>query len=323
MSGPDDRESIERMRIAATAVAERDVKDARPLGFADVIARARALDPDAADEGAIAMAARIDADRERRHGHASPDELARFIASARRLAEADVRAREAEGVPPRRTAVRGRWTVPVVLAIAAAVVVMAIAGLTQMESMRVGTAPPRSQSAAVVEGEDVEVFDETVAARPHPGTMTPSPPAAPPVVEIAKPPAIPIAKPKRSSTEDQLRALADEAEAALARGELARADALLAKLIAIGGRHRLVELAFGDRFTIAHRGGVVGEQTKLWRAYLGKFPRGSFADDARAGLCRHADGNAARTCWTDYLADFPKGAYRSLARRTIEEVDPK
>ena len=97
------------------------------------------------------------------------------------------------------------------------------------------------------------------------------------------------------------------------------ADELFARLIAIGGRHPLVELAFGDRFTIAHQRGIIGQQTKLWRAYLGKFPHGRFADDARAGLCRHAAAKDEASCWTDYLADFPKGAYRGLAARSVAE----
>jgi hypothetical protein len=187
-----------------------------------------------------------------------------------------------------------------------------------MRSTQLGEATPHSQAPAVVEhGTRVESVDPSrVATTPTPA---PAPAVAPPPAEPAPVQAPNDPKPKRASTDAQLRALADEAEAALARGEHDRADELFARLIAIGGRHPLVELAYGDRFTIAHRGGIIAEQTKLWRAYLGKFPRGRFSDDARAGLCRHASAKDEGSCWTAYLADFPKGAYRGLAARSLAE----
>ncbi len=315
-----DDESIERMRAAATSAAERDIDQAKPPGFADVIARARAIDPDAADDHAIATASRMDDARERRGGGAGPDSLAIFVAAARRLAEADVRDRESEGIPPWRRSVRPAWVVPVALAIAAAALVVITAGITQMRSTRVGDATPHTQAPSVVEhGAQVESVDPSRVAT----TRTPAPAPAPTVATPVEP--APVQTPsepkaKRPTTDAQLRALADEAEAALARGEHRKADELLARLVAIGGRHPLVELAYGDRFTIAHQGGIIAEQTKLWRAYLGKFPRGRFADDARAGLCRHASTKDEGACWTAYLADFPKGAYRGLAARSLAET---
>ncbi|HET6582113.1 MAG TPA: hypothetical protein VFG69_01675 [Nannocystaceae bacterium] len=318
-------DSVERLRRAATEIAERDVLEARPPGLADVIARARALDPVALDEEAIATASRIDDMRERPVHGGPRDPLAAFIAAARKLAEIDVREREAEGVPPRRTSMRPTWVVAAAVAFAVAAAVVIAAGVTQMRSMRVDD-PRGSQAAASVERDETAdgIADELAQPpRPTPPRREPAPSelSAAPLEPPDPPAANATAKTKRPSPDSQLRALADEAEAALRRGELARADELLTRLIAIGGRHRLVELAYGDRFTIAHRSGIIGEQTKLWRAYLGKFPRGRFADDARAGLCRHAKRDASVDCWQDYLGDFPKGAYRGLAQRAIEEAD--
>jgi hypothetical protein len=288
-----------------------------------VIARARALDPDAASEDAITTASRLDDERDRRTGDPHADGLAAFIAAARRLAEADVRDREVDGVPPWHRRARAAWVMPVALALAAAALVVLAAGVSRLRSTRVVDVSPHSQAPAVVERDDAaepafEVAPPQRRATPSPA---PQPAATPAPVEVVPPTTAPEPKPRKPSTDSQLRNLADEAEAALARGELARADELLARLVAIGGRHPLVELAYGDRFTIAHRGGIIAKQTKLWRAYLDKFPRGRFADDARAGLCRHGGATGATACWKAYLADFPKGAYRGLARRTIEESD--
>ena len=77
----------------------------------------------------------------------------------------------------------------------------------------------------------------------------------------------------------------------------------------------MVELAFGDRFTIAHRNGDASKQVVLWQAYLRRFPKGRLADDARAGLCRHAAQSRRDRCWSEYLRDFPGGAYAEQARR--------
>ena len=80
-------------------------------------------------------------------------------------------------------------------------------------------------------------------------------------------------------------------------------------------RGGLVELAFGDRFTIAHRRGNAKQQVSLWKSYLRRFPTGRLADDARAGLCRHAPPPRRAGCWREYLRDFPGGAYSEQARR--------
>jgi hypothetical protein len=251
------------------------------------------------------------------------DPLEPLIVAARRCAERDVEEREAEGIPPPRRPALARFVAPAaIVALAAASALLVIGGLSWIAERRT-VSEERSQAASAAERHEVQ----------H-EISTPEPPAAPrrdrpqraPQIDAADTTGAPSepaplegtsTRGKRTDIEDRLRALAEAAEAALGRGELQRADDTLAKLITIGGRHRLVELAYGDRFTIAHRRGIIPEQTKLWRAYLQRFPLGRFADDARAGLCRHAPEAARTACWQRYLDEFPSGAYQAAARRAI------
>lgn len=126
----------------------------------------------------------------------------------------------------------------------------------------------------------------------------------------------PARKPPRHAR--SIAKLDAKARDALAAGNLSEADAALARLIQHGGKSRLAEAAFGDRFAIAHRLHGAAAQRKLWRSYLQRFPRGRFADDARAGLCRRAPKNADE-CWQRYLDDFSTGAYRAQAKRALAD----
>jgi hypothetical protein len=115
------------------------------------------------------------------------------------------------------------------------------------------------------------------------------------------------------SLADRLRRLDDEAEALLRAGDLAGADERYVEIAAIGGSRPEVEHAFADRFGLARARSDAASQRRLWRAYLDRFPRGSFADDARAGLCRGDTGPERDACWSRYLEAFPNGAYRREA----------
>lgn len=113
------------------------------------------------------------------------------------------------------------------------------------------------------------------------------------------------------SLEARLRRLDDEAEALLGAGDLAGADERYVEIAAIGGSRPEVEFAFADRFGLARTRRDAASQRRLWRAYLDRFPRGSFADDAHAGLCR-GDPEPG-PCWSRYLEAFPDGAHRREA----------
>ncbi|MCB9748934.1 MAG: hypothetical protein H6713_02890 [Myxococcales bacterium] len=129
-----------------------------------------------------------------------------------------------------------------------------------------------------------------------------------------------LESPRPRSLREQLAALDDDAEAALRAGELDAADAVYREIIRRGGRHRLVELAYGDRIALARRAGDRERRVALWREYLQRFPRGRFAEDARAGLCRVAEHGRA-DCWRDYLTRYPEGTYAALARRAIDSAE--
>lgn len=115
----------------------------------------------------------------------------------------------------------------------------------------------------------------------------------------------------RESLDDLLARLDDEAEACMQAGDLACADARYKEIVQRGGRRVQVELAFADRFHLARQRRDDDALRKLWTAYLARFPRGQFADDARGGLCRHATQQPA--CWRSYLADFPTGSFAAEA----------
>jgi hypothetical protein len=115
----------------------------------------------------------------------------------------------------------------------------------------------------------------------------------------------------------RLTELDAEAHAAWKAGDLALARTKFETIVQIGGRHRLADLAYGDLFTLARAGGHDRLEARLWKAYLGRFPRGRFSDDARAGLCRQASTSEQVRCWERYLRDMPKGSYRAQAEQAL------
>lgn len=114
---------------------------------------------------------------------------------------------------------------------------------------------------------------------------------------------------------DTLRAWSEEANALWRAGDLAGAERRFEKVVGLGGRSMLSELAWGDLFAIARQLGDEGRRVKHWGNYLRRFPRGRYADDARAGLCRLAA--TPSRCWRSYLEDFPHGSYRAEAKGQI------
>jgi len=239
------------------------------------------------------------------------DPLDRWISAATAVADHDLgradrpafsdvvaRARRRGSASTRR-----RWSIPL---LAAAAVLLAFS--VQRGLARHDAAEPRAFQAG---------------AQPDPGVLHPlpdppphAPPPSPAPIDRAEPTPLVNPTPRdtpRESLEDLLARLDDEAEARMQAGDLAGADARYKEIVQRGGRRVQVELAFADRFHLARQRRDDPALRKLWTAYLARFPRGQFADDARGGLCRHADAAAATTCWRDYLADFPRGSFAAEA----------
>ncbi len=107
--------------------------------------------------------------------------------------------------------------------------------------------------------------------------------------------------------EGRIAALESEAQVHWRAGELRKASSKFREIIRIGGRRRSVEVAYGELFSLSRQLG--GGREKLWRAYLKSFPRGLYAEDAKAGLCRLETGEARARCWEDYRARFPGGTH--------------
>src|SRR5690606_2792537 len=110
-----------------------------------------------------------------------------------------------------------------------------------------------------------------------------------------------------------------EAEARWQAGDLAGAEALYREIIAVGRGGRAADLAYGDLFSLVRQRHGGEAEVALWREYLQVFPRGRYADDARAGLCRRADAGARADCWRRYLEDLPQGVRRRQAARALGE----
>jgi len=313
----DARASLSRARAAV------------PPDFAAVLARAEALS--GRESGPIAVAPVDDGadddvvvDIRTRPRSGTTDGLDGLVADARAAVERMAEGARMRAIPP-MPRVRPRRTVRVVAAgvfglmAAAAAVTFTIVQVSS--PARVEATTPldqafRTAADAVTEGE----FE---AATPEPATPRPVARAAVvpvpdvPVVELA-PPTIATPGPAaerpavRPVDPDRLRTLSDEARRLWRAGDRTGAEAKFLEVTRAGGRTPLAELAWGDLFALARQMGDDGRLAKRWRGYVAKFPRGRYADDARAGLCRSSKTPGA--CWAAYLRDFPQGSYRAEAR---------
>jgi hypothetical protein len=150
-----------------------------------------------------------------------------------------------------------------------------------------------------------------VEPEPQPETKTDEvPPRSEPTERVGTAPPTNMA--------DRLADLDARARAAWKSGDLATAQQTFGKLVRIGGRRDIVELAFGDLFSVARQRGDATSLRRYWRAYAARFPDGHYTDDARAGLCRTSSGDRKLRCWRDYLRDRPAGTYRRDAEAAID-----
>jgi hypothetical protein len=349
-SGDPDH-ALDELLDAATAAPDDEPE--HRADFAAVLARAHRLDPTAmpahppgASQGGIDV---VEGTVDR--------VLASLVGAARDVAEHDIaaaatRSRPAPSIRPHRSLRVG--AVALALFASAAALVLAFGVLDVGRSATRDVAEGKSQAAAQLDAEDdlrgthepdsgdqiprrrtradmPEIEQPPVEVSAIPEEPAPlEPPAAAPVSPAASPPVAPeppapsksvgaARRPRGPDDAERVRRLDEEARRQLAAGELHAATATLREIVRRGGRGSIAQLAYGDLFTLAHQRGDAKAQRTLWRDYLRKFPRGRFADDARAGLCRHAKASEREACWSAYVSDFPRGAYRDQAARAVDD----
>jgi len=309
-----------------------------PLDFAAVLARAQrvATDEDRpllADSFAQAQrdAAEAPEDevvdiRGRAREDAAPGALDALIFDARASVDRMVVQTRMRAIPP-LPVVRPRPRLGVVVAAAGVLAAAAIAWVSAQgwvermetregegrrdQAFNIGTSPRTGGHAAE---RDPEPAPRERVRRVEPEAPVPVPVFEPP--PLVKPVTEPSA-PRPRVDADRLRTLSDEGRAAWRMGDRRGAEAKFLQVTAAGDRSALAELAWGDLFALARQLGDDARLHERWRAYVVKFPRGRYADDARAGLCRDADDGT--TCWAKYLRDLPNGSYRTEARGAVEK----
>lgn len=277
----------------------------------DVIDRARALDEAAVHE-ALRDSAVVHAEDD--VGEMPDAELAPFAAALAQRVHSLADARRLEPVPEPRRHVKWPWLSGAAMAVAA----IAIAAL--WPSLDTHSITERLRS-------DLEAAQRSVESEPTSGRAVerqPAPRQKPrsQTTEIETPEIeTPVDAPPDGAAPRRERTGLDEVEArAHAKwkaGNLADAEAALREVIRRSGRTRRAELAFADLFAVAHQRGGEPAQSRVWRAYLSRFPNGRFADDVRGGLCRRADATRRSACWTTYLEHHPHGAHAGQARKAV------
>ena len=296
-----------------------------PPDFAGALARARALAPErVAASVDVEDPAVIDirgGDRGTPAAEAALDTMVEDSRAAVLRMVADQRMRSIPPLPlpvQRRSA--SRWIVGGLLA--AATVVATIGGYRFVELAREREQPTAADQAFHLDATDehdgsaVEVEPAPSAVAPKPKTM-PSLGPAPLEQTIAAPrgdSAKSIVRRAAGLDDDALRTLSTEAHALWKNGDLRGAEQRFETITKKGGRSVQVELAWADLFSLARQSGNDSRRTARWTAYLASFPRGRFADDARAGLCR---AKKDPVCWAAYLRDLPKGSYRGEAEAAL------
>ena len=137
------------------------------------------------------------------------------------------------------------------------------------------------------------------------------------VADEAEPEPEPASTKAPRSPSEVCRELDRQAQERWRAGDIAGAKRAFRKIIRRGKPRKFVELAYSDLFTIARRNEGRAAEEALWREYLQRFPRGRFADDVRASLCRRAKPARRAACWERYLSDMKRGDHRDEARAAL------
>jgi hypothetical protein len=314
-------DGLEDERIAARAQPD----------LADAVARSHALDPTAVPRAWVEAARDLPPiAQESTSESATPQtaaELRFFLDEVRGLIDEQAAAVITRSAAMPRPVVaprsRRRWVVGLLAAAAIAALGLAVASdrwLARSEAPDV----PREVAGDVVEGREAH---EVAPPSPERTPIAELPTATPTVTPIPapivrgtprrdRPAAAPVPAAAPSVAEPTLEELEREAQRRWQQGDLAGARERFEAITARGGRSSIAELAFGDLITLALRSKDPGRVRTAWSKYLARFPRGRYADDARAGLCRTAAAANQRACWRDYLDDWPDGAHRGEARES-------
>ncbi len=323
--------------IDATHASLSRARAAVPPDFAAVLAHAAVLtsgdatpdfmhavadaEREAADGGQVDEPV-IDIRTRARAGAGAVDGIAGLVSDARASVGRMIDTARMRAIPPMPR------HVPRLAVSAIGAVGLAAAAVVAFAVMQWSSSADRAQhSAPLDQAVRIDATDEAARQATYeigvPGATRPAPPATAPQPSPAATPAMPQPSPAVGSAPrprvaaphsdaDLLRGLSDEARALWRAGDRVAAEAKFLQVTAAGGRSALAELAWGDLFALANQLGDDARRTKRWRAYVAKFPRGRYADDARAGLCRAS--STPSECWAKYLLDFPKGSYGTEAR---------
>lgn len=325
----------------AEALERRIAHSGAQPDFLDVVERAHALDPAVVTEAmleqadALAAAEAEPLERGPVREEAAVDAWLHDVRAAVERRVEERREQELPRMPEARTR-RGVWWIAGAAVAAAALLVLGLGrvvldvgepeeppgqALHMNEGQGAGTGAAEAElrshetagSRRTAEGEAVEPVPEV---EPVPGVE--------PTPEVEPEPAEPETKARASASKkdrehDRFAALAEAAQAHWRAGRREEAQRLLAEIVADAGRSRAAELAYADLFTLASQAGDPAAQRRWWASYLRRFPRGRFADDARAGLCRGNGASERAACWQAYLEDFPSGSFRSEARAATGE----
>ncbi len=318
------------------AMARRIARAAARPDFHDVVARAHELDAVAWPREAVHEAGALELEHAPQVELGSAREEAavdEWLHDVRSAVERRVEARRHEGLPPLAAPAgkRGAWWIAGALLAAAALLVLGIGqgvrmvadgGLASEQALHMSDAPGSTGTSEVIE------------PPPQP-TMRRRPEAVSRGAAALEPAEPELAEPELAATPtveggprlapvggDRWKALAEEAQAHWRAGRHAQAERLFAKIAAQAGRARAAELAYADLFTLASQAGDEVAQRRWWKAYVRRFPRGRFADDARAGLCRSAGPADRVACWQAYVDEFPQGSFRGEARAQLERGAP-
>lgn len=309
-----------------------DVRDAVRRGassiapdFTDVLARAHELAPHrVAAPTDVEAPTVIDIRDNHRGTPASEAALDVVVDDAREAVLRMVAAQRMRSIPlapvPVRRRSPSRWVIGGL--VAAAAVVAAIGGYRFVELARQRDAMPTADQAFHLEasppddGSVVEVEPESRVPSAKPKAVPELAPAPLEHTVAAPRTESPKALVRRASglDEDELRALSQEAHARWRSGDRRGAEERFETITKKGRRGVQVELAWADLFALARQSGDAKRRAARWKAYLAAFPRGRFADDARAGLCRTSDD---AKCWRAYLAAHAQGSYRAEAEAAL------